>query len=274
VSTYRVSVSEITIFSLYLFAAGAYSFSRLPNYAHLARPLYVAAWVAAAIGLLLHGELACSAILVGTSLNLTLSNAINLIGLELVIVAMLASLDSQLRGISAGLLVLAAVTALLPMTAPTTPLTPIDWQIRAHVMTSILSYGILTVGAIVALFALFQERRLRAGKLTGATQLFAPLETTERLLFALAGLGFAGLLLAIVSGLTFVENLFAQHLAHKTAISLLALCVFGALLLGRIVAGWRGMRAIKLYFSGFLLLCLAYFGPRLILEQLLQRSWG
>ena len=100
------------------------------------------------------------------------------------------------------------------------------------------------------------------------------METTEKLLFGITAAGFAGLALAIVSGLTFVDNLFAQHLAHKTAFSLLALCVFGTLLGGRFFAGWRGERAVKLYLGGFLLLCVAYFGVRLILEQLLNLSWS
>ena len=57
-------------------------------------------------------------------------------------------------------------------------------------------------------------------------------------------------------------------------ISLLALFVFGTLLAGRFFAGWRGERAVKLYLAGFLLLCLAYFGVRLILERLLNLSWS
>ncbi|NIL94787.1 MAG: hypothetical protein GTO71_10215, partial [Woeseiaceae bacterium] len=52
--------------------------------------------------------------------------------------------------------------------------------------------------------------------------------------------GFAGLLIAVTSGLVFVEDLFAQHLAHKTILSLLALLLFGVLLVGRLFAGWRG----------------------------------
>lgn len=267
-------MSHITIFLLYVLAASAYAASRLPNYQRLEQQLYIAGWVMAALGIYLHAESAFLAIFVASALNLSAVNAASIIGLELAIIALLAALEPRLRGISASLLLLAALISLLGVTPATTTLTALDWQIKAHVLTSLLSYGLLTVGAIVAIFALFQERRLRAGKLSKATHLFAPLETTERLLFSLASAGFTGLLLSIVSGLTFVENLFAQSLVHKTVISLLALCVFGALLLGRHFAGWRGVRAIKLYFSGFLLLCLAYFGTRIILEQLLQRSWS
>ena len=86
--------------------------------------------------------------------------------------------------------------------------------------------------------------------------------------------GFAGLTLAVVSGAMFVEDLFAQHLVHKTVLSLLALLLFGTLLAGRYFAGWRGKRAVYLYLGGFALLCLAYFGSRYILEELLHRSWG
>ena len=104
--------------------------------------------------------------------------------------------------------------------------------------------------------------------------MFAPLDTTEKLLFGVATAGFMGLLLSVVSGFTFVENLFAQHLVHKTALSLLALLLFGILLSGRALAGWRGYRAVSLYLWGFGFLCLAYFGSRFILEEILGRSWG
>ena len=77
-----------------------------------------------------------------------------------------------------------------------------------------------------------------------------------------------------VSGLAFVENLFAQHLVHKTVLSLIALVLFGVLLAGRQFAGWRGRRAVFLYLWGFVVLGLAYFGSRYILEALLGRSWG
>ena len=81
-------------------------------------------------------------------------------------------------------------------------------------------------------------------------------------------------MLSIVSGFAFVEDLFAQHLAHKTALSLLALLLFGILVAGRLFAGWRGKRAVSLYLWGFVILCLAYFGSRFVLEELLNRSWG
>lgn len=268
-------MSEITIFLLYILAAAAFVASRLPAMAALVRPLFLTACLLVAIGISLHSNTLYGSILVAGGFNLSLGNTLSMIGLELGLISLVAAIDPALRGISAGLLVLGAFAASMTgFETPPTTMTALAWQIRAHVLISLMSYGLLTVGAIVALYTMVQERRLQAGRLSTMNSLFAPLETTEKLLFGIAAVGFAGLALAILSGLAFVDNLFAQHLAHKTVFSLLALLVFGSLLAGRFFAGWRGRRAIKLYLGGFLLLCVAYFGVRIILEQLLHRSWS
>lgn len=248
--------------------------SRLPRFATNVSLLTTLAFLALAAGMLLHTHQLYTLILIDGGFNLSLANTASLVGLELAIVAVLAAIEPALRGISAGLLLLGAlVAATTGFGEPVAAGAALAWQIRAHVLISLMSYGLLTVGAIVAVYAMIQERRLHARKLTAANHLFAPLETTERLLFGIAAAGFAGLAVAILTGLTFVDDLFAQHLAHKTVFSILALLVFGTLLAGRFFAGWRGTRAVKLYFGGFLLLCVAYFGTRLILEQL-NRSWS
>jgi len=249
--------------------------SRLPRFDSRSRPLFIIACIIAATGIVIHGETIFSLILPKHGFDLSIGNAIAMIGLELAAIGLLASLEPTLRGMSGGLIFLAALTVLLMgPSGDSTAGIALAWQVRAHVLIALLSYGLLTVGTIVALFALVQERRLQAARLSPINQLFAPLETTERLLFAVAAAGFAGLTLAIASGSSFVNDLFEQHLAHKFGLSLLAWLVFGILLAGRHFKGWRGKRAVRLYLGGFALLCLAYFGSRLILEEILNRSWG
>ena len=224
---------------------------------------------------MVHGQTLFSLILPANGFDLTVGNAISMIGFELAIIGLIAAVEPTLRGISGGLVFLAALTVLLmgPSGDPTSGVA-LAWQVRAHVLIALLSYGLLTVGTIVALYALAQERRLQAAKLSPINQLFAPLETTERLLFGVAAAGFAGLTLAIVSGSSFVDDLVEQHLAHKFGLSLLAWLIFGVLLAGRHFRGWRGKRAVRLYLGGFAVLCLAYFGSRLILEEIFNRTWG
>ena len=85
------------------------------------------------------------------------------------------------------------------------------------------------------------------------------------------GTGFALLTLALLSGFAFLEDMFAQHLVHKTVLSTLAWLMFGGLLIGRLRYGWRGKTAIVWTLSGFAVLILAYFGSKMVLELILQR---
>lgn len=252
--------------------------SRLPRFESRARPLFFLAVIFAASGIAIHGQALFALVLprngFDLSINLSINNAASIIGLELAVIGLLASIEPTLRGTSGGLLLLATLLAVLMGSAHAPgDAVQLVWQIRAHILIALLSYGLLTVGALVAMYMLVLERRLHAARLSPVSRLFAPLETTEKLLIGITATGFAGLTLAIVSGLTFVNDLVAQHLAHKFSLSLLAWLIFGTLLVGRLVIGWRGKRAAKLYLGGFAALCLAYFGSRIILEEILHRNW-
>jgi ABC-type uncharacterized transport system permease subunit len=268
-------VSQITILLLYLLAAVAFAMSRLPRFGEWAQSSIVAAFAFGVAGIVAHGLYLNAEIYPDSGLILSISSTMSLVGLQLALIGLLGAIEPTLRGMTAGLLLLAAIVTIpLGTQAVTAVSSDMTWQIQAHILISIFAYGLLAVGAIVAVYALVQDKRLRSGKLTAGNHLFAPLETTEKLLFGVASAGFAGLLLSVVSGFTFIEDLFAQHLAHKTALSLLALLMFGIVVAGRQFAGWRGKRAVYLYLLGFVTLCLAYFGSRFILEEILGRSWS
>jgi len=270
-----VSVFQITILFLYIISGVSFALSRLPSFASRSRLTMGFGFVAGIAGLAWHGETLWSLILANNSLSLSIGNTASLIGLQLALIALLGALQPALRGLAGGLLILAGATAgLTGWSSPAAAGETLTWQIQAHVLISLFAYGLLTAGAIVALFALIQEKRLQAGRLSSINQLFSPLETTEQMLFGITAAGFLMLLLAVSSGFALFDNIFAQHLVHKTTLSLLALLLFGILLAGRQFAGWRGKRAVYLYLWGFVILCLAYFGSRYILEELLGRSWN
>ena len=248
--------------------------SRLPRFAGQENLSLLVAYITGVTGLVWHTWTFWFLVVAPAGISLSIGNTASFVGLQLALTALVGASSAGLRGLCGGLLLLAAVAALLTVEAPSAPGEVVTWPIRAHVLISLFAYGLLAIGAIVACFALIQDRRLRAGTFTSANRLFAPLETTETLLFGLTTAGFLMLLIAVSSGFAFVENLFAQHLVHKTVLSLLALAMFGVLLAGRHFAGWRGRRAVYLYLWGFLILCLAYFGSRYILEEILGRSWS
>ncbi|MDX1443954.1 MAG: cytochrome c biogenesis protein CcsA [Gammaproteobacteria bacterium] len=152
--------------------------------------------------------------------------------------------------------------------------THMSWPLEAHILLSILAYGLLGLAAFQSILLFLQERGLRRHRPGGLLRALPPLAVMEQLLFQTLVAGFALLSLALFSGLIFVENLFAQHLAHKTFLSILAWVVFAVLLWGRWKFGWRGRIAIRWTLGGFALLVLAYFGSKLVLEVLKGTHWG
>jgi ABC-type uncharacterized transport system permease subunit len=134
--------------------------------------------------------------------------------------------------------------------------------------------ALLFAAAVTAVLLVFLDRRLRTHRLAHLPTVLPPLDALEKVMFRLIGAGFVLLSLALLTGLIFVTNLWAQHLQHKTILSLIAWVIFGVLLLGRIRYGWRGRVALRWTLSGFGFLALSYFGSKFVLEYLLGRHWG
>ncbi len=156
--------------------------------------------------------------------------------------------------------------------APATAPFPLDWQIGLHVIIALLAYSLLAISAVLALLLAAQERALRTRQLGPWARALPPLTQTESLMFRLIGAGFALLTLALLSGVLFVYNLHAQHQAHTAILSLVAWIIFGVLLVGRWRWGWRGHRAIYLTLAGMVILLLAFFGSKFVLEMILHRT--
>jgi len=144
--------------------------------------------------------------------------------------------------------------------------------IQAHILLSVLAYAVLALAAAQAATVSIQRHHLQTHRPGGYMRALPPLETTERLLFALLGAGFVLLTLSLGSGFFYLEDMFAQHLVHKTVLSSAAWLIFGVLLFGRWRFGWRGRRAVHLTLAGFAVLILAYFGSKLVLELVLGRG--
>ncbi|WP_440222531.1 cytochrome C assembly family protein [Dokdonella sp. MW10] len=156
--------------------------------------------------------------------------------------------------------------------APPTLPQPMEWQIKLHVAFALLAYSLLSIAALLAILLSLQERALRLRRVdSGLIRALPPLTLTEALMFRLIAAGFVFLTLTLVSGVLFVDNLFAQHLVHKTVLSIASWLVFGVLLFGRWRWGWRGRRAVRLTLVGMIVLLLAFFGSKFVLELVLKR---
>lgn len=149
-----------------------------------------------------------------------------------------------------------------------------DWRIQLHVVLSILSTGLLTLAVAQALILAAQDRTLHRHGTAWLHRSLPALQTMESLLFGLLGVGLFLLSLTLITGLLFIDDLFAQHLAHKTVLSLCAWVILAVLVWGRWAFGWRGRTAIRWTIAGYSVLILAYFGSKIVLELLLDRHWS
>lgn len=154
------------------------------------------------------------------------------------------------------------------------PYTPhsLTYPQALHILLSILSYSILTIAAMQALALALQDHLLKTKQLQKVMAQLPPLQTMEFLLFQMLWAGSVLLALSIASGLLFLQDILAQHLAHKMFFSFGALLVYCKLLWGRYRHGWRGKQAIRWTLGGFIALMLAYFGTKLVLEILLHSA--
>jgi len=159
------------------------------------------------------------------------------------------------------------------ISAPTLEITRTSAHITAHIISSVIAFGVLSIAGVYAIFVALIDHLLRTHSLNKLVQTLPALDTLERLLFHLIKAGFAVLTFSLVTGLVFVTDLFGQHLAHKTLLSIFAWIIFALLLWGRWKKGWRGRVAVRMTLAGIALLLLSYFGSKLVLEVILDRSW-
>jgi ABC-type uncharacterized transport system permease subunit len=151
---------------------------------------------------------------------------------------------------------------------PQTDLAP---GVALHILLGILAFSVITIAAVQALLIAWLNRELKHKHFSSALRHFPPLQTMEVLLFEIIWAGFFVLLAVILSGFIFMDDMWAQHLVHKTVLTIVSAGVFAVLLWGRHRLGWRGNTALRWTLSGFVVLILAYFGSKFVLELLLDR---
>ena len=226
----------------------------------------------AAAALLFHGIGLYGKIITAAGLQLNLLNSTSLIFWVVNTLVLFSGLKKPLHNLFIFLFPLSAAVVLSSIIIPHqgSSLGQHPTGIVSHILLSILAYSLLIIATLQALLLAFQNHQLKHKHPQGIIKLLPPLQTMESLFFELLWLGEILLLAAIVTGFIFIDDLFAQHLAHKTVFTLLSFTIYAILLWGRHQRGWRGNTAIRWAVGGFAALMLAYFGSKLVLEFLIK----
>ena len=224
-------------------------------------------------GLVLHSAVLYLEMVTSTGINLGFFNALSLVAWVVVVLLLATVLTRPVENLGLLALPVAALSLLLSVTFHSEHTLPrgTAFGLELHIALAVLAYSLLTIAAVQAVLLAFQDSRLRRRQPGGLLRALPPLQTMEKLLFQIIGLGFFVLSLAIISGVMFLDNMFEQQVAHKTVLSIIAWVIFGTLLWGRWQFGWRGRTAIRWSLGGFVALMLAFFGTKLVLELILHR---
>jgi ABC-type uncharacterized transport system permease subunit len=205
--------------------------------------------------------------------NFSFFSMASLVSLIVALLLLLSTLSRPFENIGIFLFPLTALMLALDLCFPEKQrsLDMHNWQMNTHILSSIIAFSLLNIAAVQAVLLVIQNQQLRSHPPKRYIQSLPPLQSMESLLFQMIGAGVFFLSISLTSGFIFLEDIFAQHLAHKTIFSIAAWLIFSGLLIGRSLYGWRGQTAIKWTLLGFLSLLLAYFGSKLVMELILHR---
>lgn len=229
----------------------------------------------ALLAVALHGVLLYVGMVTDSGLHLGFFDVASLVAWVAALLLIIGALRRPLDNLGLLVLPLAALLILPSVIWPDTRTLGSERNLgtEVHVLVSVLAFALLTIAACQSMLLAYQEHRLSHKRPGGLMHILPPLKIQEELLFQLIALGFFLLTLSLSTGIAFVADMLAQHLAHKTVLSSIAWLIFAVLLWGRWRYGWRGRTAVRLSLAGFIVLGLAYFGSKLVLEVILERHW-
>ncbi len=260
---------SIVAAALYLFSA-VKQYARIKDSDKVSRKLVISS---ASVAVLAHWIGWIIPLMADSVLNLSFFNGGSLISLVIALIITVSAFRKPVENLFIGLFPMAALIIVLDLLIPADVKPIAVWQrgLFVHILLSVLAYSVLIIAAFQAILLIVQDHHLKHKKMTGIVRILPPLQTMDKLLFEMLWTGVFLLTLAIMSGFAFLDDLFAQHLVHKTVLTLLAWGIFAALLFGRFQFGWRGTVASKWTLAGSSFLILAYFGSKLVLEIILNK---
>jgi ABC-type uncharacterized transport system permease subunit len=216
-------------------------------------------------------------VLTGDGLDLNVANAISMLVWLTILIYWLASLAFEgLAGMLGMMAPVAFIAVGLTMVMPLHHIVNYggDPFFVLHFGVAMLAYSLFIVATVHALVMLAEEKWLHRGVLPPFLRSLPPLLVMEALLFRILLAAFVLLTLTVLSGVFFSEQLFGKpfEFNHKTVFAIISWFIFGGLLAGHYLRGWRGRTAVYWTLAGFTALMLSYVVSKAVLELVLKRG--
>lgn len=147
---------------------------------------------------------------------------------------------------------------------------PSAW-VTFHILVSVLTYGLLTIGAVAGLAVVLQERALKRKRPGRLTRLLPSVADGERIQVTLLTAGAAILGCGLLSGMAaqFFQTGALVEFSHKTTLSFATFVIIVILLLVHIRTGIRGRQAGRYFLVAYLMITLAYPGVKFMTDVVL-----
>ena len=174
------------------------------------------------VALLLHITSIYTLIVVDQGLAIGFFPAVSMASLLVVATLIAISIKQPLEILSVVLFPIAGLCAIAGAWNDNSPVVT-DRQLQWHVVTSVMAYSMLALAATQSLTLALQTHLLRTLQPAGVLRTLPPIDLMEKLLFQMVGAGFVLLSISLLTGILFLEDIFAQHLIHKTTLSIFSL---------------------------------------------------
>ncbi len=265
----ELTASSIAAITLYLLAAGLQAQQITAHRSNFAKPIAIVGLIA----VVCHSFSLQATLLTADGLNLGFYKVSSLIFWVICAVTLTAMIRRPLINLLVVVFPLAALAIIVSSYASGSPTTLADFDkgLLVHILLSVSAYAVLTIAAMQAALVAIQDLQLKHHHTRGIIQVLPPLQLMETMLFEIIWCGVLLLTASILSGMIFLEDIFAQSLVHKTVLSIAAWLMFAVLLWGHHQLGWRSKTAVRWTLSGFVILMLGYFGSKLVLELILDK---
>lgn len=153
---------------------------------------------------------------------------------------------------------------------PLNALVPSAW-VQFHILISVLTYALLTIGAVAGLAVVLQEHALKRKRPSRLTRLMPSVADGERIQVSLLTAGAVILGCGLLSGMAaqFYQTGAILEISHKTALSIATFAIIVILLAVHIRTGIRGRRAARYVLIAYLLITFAYPGVKFVTDVVL-----
>jgi ABC-type uncharacterized transport system permease subunit len=141
---------------------------------------------------------------------------------------------------------------------------------RIHIMLAVVGVALFAIATVLSLLYLFEDRSLKRKKFDTNTfkHNAAPLASLDRRSHRLVLAGFPVFTVAFVLGVIWVSQRKSGYDRPEYGFAIASWITFAALLLARVVYGWRGRRTAMMTVAGFA------GAVAVLIIYLLRRSYG